>query len=204
MSDSTDLSAAVYSRFTAVNGEHPMTPADDAYVTKHFITLDDLCSAHGETPDEVRRRMLAGQLPLPGYIRSDGTEMVPPDYFDLADQAGGIEALPGWFQGHWSDRQHAAEEWRSYLNGHYVCLHDVTPLTMRRKDELTAAIKNALAEPEPDSAGWLSRLHQRVDELDELMLEFADYDRLRVGGPVSRDIFIDDVRAKYPRSTYRP
>lgn len=31
------------------------------------------------------------------------------------------------------------------------------------------------------------------------MLEFAHYDRLRAGGPVSRDIYIDDVRAKYPR-----
>lgn len=53
-------------------------------------------------------------------MRSDGTEMVPPDYFDLADQAGGTEALPGWFQGHWSDHQQAAEEWRAYLNGLYV------------------------------------------------------------------------------------
>lgn len=200
MSGSADLAAAVNARFKAVNGgEHPMTPADDVYVNKHFSTLDDLCSARGESPDEVRRRMVDGQLPLPGYIRSDGAEMVPHDYFDLVDQAGGIEGLPDWFQGHWSDPQRAVEEWRAYLNGHYVCLRETTPLTMQRKDELVAAIGHALAEPEPDSASWLSLLHQLVDELDELTLEFASYDRLRVGGPVSRDTFIDDVRAKYPK-----
>lgn len=198
------LHAAVQARFTAVNGAHPMTVADDAYVTKHFVSLDELCSNRQETPAEVRERMLADQLPLPGYIRSDGTQMVPPDYFRLVDEAGGVEALPRWFQEHWPDQQRAAEEWRAYLDGQYVCLHEVTPAAIQRKDEVSDAIRRALAEPEPDSPGWLSHLHELVDELAELTLEFTGYDRLRAGGPVSRDTLVDDVRAKYPRSGVNP
>jgi hypothetical protein len=176
-----------------------MTAADDAYVTKHFVRLDDLCAARAETPDEIRRRMLAGQLPLPSYIRSDQSEMVPRDYFLLADGAGGVERLPGWFQGHWNDRELAAQEWRSYLDGQYVCLRDVTPQAMQRKDEVSAAIKHALDQPEAGSRAWLTRLHELIDELDELTLDFTGYDHFRFGGPVSRDTLINDVRAQYPR-----
>ena len=33
----TDGTQAVRDRFVAVNGDHPMTPADDAYVREHFV-----------------------------------------------------------------------------------------------------------------------------------------------------------------------
>jgi hypothetical protein len=47
---------------------------------------------------------------------------------------------------------------------------------------------------------WLAELHALVDELDALEPPFAPYDRLRFGGPISRDTLIDDVRARFPRT----
>jgi hypothetical protein len=195
----TNLAAAVSARFRAINGDHPMTEADDAYVNRTHITLDELCADRTETADDVRADMLAERLPLPSYLRTDGTEMVPTDYFRLADEAGGVEPLPTWFARHWTDSTHAAAEWRAYVDGQYVCLRAVTPAAMHRKDDLADAITDHLAHQQ-DTREWLDRLHTLVDELDALLAEFTGYDRLRFGGPVSRDRFVDDIRAAYPRS----
>jgi hypothetical protein len=199
VSTAPDLSAQVVARYVEINGRHPMTAEDDAYVDRHYRTLEALCADRAETPDEVRAEMLAGRLPLPGYLRSDGTPMFPADYFRLVDDAGGVDRLATWFHRHWSDADHAAEEWDSYLSGQYVCLSETTPGLMRRKDELAAEIRSALAVPEPGSDEWLDHLHALVDELDAQTVEFTAYDRLRFGGPVSRDSLITDVRAAHPR-----
>ncbi|HEX4832283.1 MAG TPA: DUF6058 family natural product biosynthesis protein [Trebonia sp.] len=124
--------------------------------------------------------------------------MVPADYFQLADKAGGVELLPAWFKQHWTDPQRGDEEWNFYLSGQYVCLGEVTPAAIVRKDDLSDGIKNALATSRPQSPEWLGALHALVDELDGITMEFTDYDRLRFNGPVSRDTLINDVRAQYP------
>ncbi|MET9330180.1 DUF6058 family natural product biosynthesis protein [Streptomyces cellulosae] len=191
----TDLKLKLAERFREVNGDHPMTAADDAYVTTQFVVLEELCAAQGHHPDAVRRLMLDGRLPLPGYLRSDGAEMVPADLFALADEAGGVDLLEAWFTAHWADPVTGKAEWNAYLSGQYVCLHSVTPATIRRKDRLTAAIGAALDDPDTDSA----HLHALVDELDALEPAFTAYDRLRFGGPTSRDTCIDAVRARFPR-----
>lgn len=196
-STAMDLSRRVVAKFFEVNGVHMMTPADDAYVDRYCQTVDVACANRLESPDEVRSHMLAGRLPIPSYLRSDGLEMLPSDYFRLADEAGGVDDLESWFLRHWSDQEHAVAEWHFYLNGQYVCLRSTTPLLMQRKDELTADIEAALARPEPGSAAWLDRLRFLVNELDELTVEFTAYDRLRFGGPVSRDTLINDVRTAY-------
>lgn len=197
--DPMSSAALVAARFLEVNGDHPMTGADDAYVDSHYVDLTVLCRSRAETADEVRDHMLAGRLPLPGYLRSDGAEMVPPNYFELTDAAGGIDELAEWFMAHWPDRDRAIDEWRAYLEGHYVCLRSPTPLTMLRKDELIAEIRRVLDNQGSDSLEWLNRLHTLADELDNVLAGFTGYDRLRFGGPISRDIYIDDVRAKYRR-----
>ncbi|MFD4910849.1 DUF6058 family natural product biosynthesis protein [Kitasatospora purpeofusca] len=194
-------------RYLDVNGEHPMTEADDAYVDRHFAPLEPLCARHGRDPDEVRGHMLAGRLPLPGYLRSDGTEMVAPDLLELVDEAGGLAKLPDWFRGHWADREEGAEEYESYLSGQNVCLHRLHPVTMRRKAELVRGIAEALGRPadgpsdrptDLSALADLSALHALVDELDDLEPPFTAYDRLRFGGPVSRDTCIDAVRRDHP------
>lgn len=193
------LKQRLASRFREVNGGHPMTPADDAYVTAQFVALDDLCAAHGRDPDETRRLMLAQRLPLPAYLRSDGAEMVPADLFALAEQAGGIDRLQTWFTAHWADPAVGRQEWDSYLSGQYVCLRSVTPASIQRKDYLTAAISAAPNEPDAGSAQWSTRLHALIDELDALEPAFTPYDRLRFGSPTSRDTCIDAMRARFPR-----
>ncbi|MFC8508676.1 DUF6058 family natural product biosynthesis protein [Streptomyces sp. NPDC057411] len=176
-----------------------MTTADDAYVSAQFTPLEELCAVLGRDADEARRQMLDGLLPLPGYLRSDGAEMVPHDLFALSAAAGGAERLRAWFVAHWEDASEGAEEWAAYLSGRYVCLHRVAPDTIRRKGALTAAIAAAVAAPRPDSPEWAASLHALVDELDGLEPDFAPYDRLRFGGPTSRDVWVDAVRARWAR-----
>lgn len=191
------LKRSVAQRFRQVNGDHPMTAADDAYVNEQFVVLDELCAARGCDADDVRRLMLDRRLPLPGYLRSDGAEMVPADLFALADAAGGTDALEAWFTGHWAEPSVGAAEWDAYLSGRYVCLRSVSPATIRRKDELVAAVGVALAGLDADAAGdAVARLTALVDELDALEPAFTAYDRLRFGGPTSRDTCIDAVRAR--------
>lgn len=194
-----DLKRRLAERFREVNGDHPMTGADDAYVSAQFVRLEELCADHGHAADAVRELMLQRRLPLPGYLRSDGAEMVPADLFSLADEAGGVDRLEAWFTAHWSDPATGAAEWDAYLSGRYVCLHSVTPAAIQRKDQLTAAISAATAEPDPGSARWYERLHALVDELDAMEPAFTAYDRLRFGGPTSRDTSITAVRARFPR-----
>ncbi|MEU8575134.1 DUF6058 family natural product biosynthesis protein [Streptomyces asoensis] len=195
----TDLVRQLAGRFREVNGVHPMTEDDDAYVSAQFAVLEQVCARHGRDPDAVRRLMLERRLPLPGYLRSDGAEMVPADLFALADEAGGVERLEAWFTAHWADAAEGRAEWDAYLSGQYVCLHSVTPATIRRKDHLTGAITAAVNEPDAGSARWSERLHALVDELDALEPAFTGYDRLRFGGPTSRDRCVDAVRDRFPR-----
>ncbi|MEU0578497.1 DUF6058 family natural product biosynthesis protein [Streptomyces griseoincarnatus] len=195
----TDLKQQLAQRFREVNGDHPMTDADDAYVSAQFVVLEELCAVRGRDADAVRRLMLDGRLPLPGYLRSDGAEMVPADLFALADEAGGVDLLEAWFTAHWADPATGKAEWEAYLSGQYVCLHAVTPATIRRKDQLTAAIGAGVDEPDAGSVRWSGRLHALVDELDALEPAFTAYDRLRFGGPTSRDTCVDAVRARFPR-----
>jgi hypothetical protein len=189
------LRARLAEKFIAINGDHVMTPADDEYVTKYYVRLEEVTA----NADELREHMIAGRLPLPGYLRSDGAEMVHADLLALVEKAGGVDELPRWFseQG-WPSPQVAVEKWRSYLSGQYVCLTSVNPSTIQLKNALIAGIDVALRDPRPESTEWMAGLHALVDELDALEPPFADYDRLRFGGPVSRDTYIDKVRADFP------
>ena len=107
------LVAAVRDRFVAVNGDHPMTDEDDAYVREHFV----------EATPAAMEQMLAGRLPLPSYVLSDGTPMVPAAHGELAEVAGGVDRLHDWFVAFWEGEPDVGEqEWAAYLSGQYVCL----------------------------------------------------------------------------------
>ena len=186
----SELNASVIERFVNINGDHPMTPADDAYVTEHYATLDEVTAGRPETADELRRHMLDGRLPMASYIRSDGAEMVHRDYLELPDKHG-LDALPELF----------GAEYASYIKGQYVCLKSVTPDNMRRKSHLVTHIEALVADAQPDDAAWCADLRSSVDELDSLEPPFTAYDRLRFEGPVSRDRCIDAVRRDFPGAT---
>jgi hypothetical protein len=196
---SKPLESAIAARFVATNGDHPMTPDDDAYVSEWFTPLEELAAQAGQTADELRQLVLSNRLPLPSYIRSDGAQMVPRDLLELPRRAGGFDRLPEYFAAQFDNPVKAVSEWDGYLAGHYVCLRSVSPENMKRKDELVSAIETQLARPQSDSSAWLEQLHNLVDELDALEPPFAPYDRLRFGGPVSRDRLINDVRERFAR-----
>ena len=117
------MSESVRRRYLEVNGDHPMTAADEVYVRTHFVSADD----------DVLALVEAGSLPLPSYYLSDGTPMVPAGVRDPISWAGGAGRLHDWFVGHWTaDEQATAEsEWGDYLSGRYVCLRDVQPVRMQ-------------------------------------------------------------------------
>jgi Family of unknown function (DUF6058) len=193
-----ELAAAVAARYHAVNGHHAMTAEDDAYASEWFVPVEELAAVASHGVDEIRRLQLANRLPLPSYIRRDGTQMVARDLLELADEAGGFDELPAWFARQWASPLDAVREWDAYLSGLYVCLRSWRPENMRRKDRLVELISKQLERPEPDDDEWLAQLHRLVDELDALEPPFAPYDRLRFGGPVSRDRLITAPRRRYP------
>jgi hypothetical protein len=195
----SDLKEAVAARFYAVNGRHPMTAADDEYARKWYVSIEELAQHAGVEASELRRLILANRLPLPSYILNDGTQMIARDLLELPRRAGGYDELPEWFAQHFKSSTDAIREWDGYLRGHYVCLRNVLPETIQRKEELVKAIKVATEEPRPNDEAWLEALHRLVDELDSLEPPFAPYDRLRFGGSVSRDTCIDAVRERFPR-----
>jgi hypothetical protein len=185
-----------------VNGEHPMAPDDDEYVRRHFVPVPDT-SEHPR--EQVLAWMADGRLPLPSYLLSDGTPMVHPDFLEPLRRVGSVDALEDWFVGHWpaDERDVAEQEWSlGYLSGQYVCLWSVTPENIRAKTEAIEAIR-AEVEAIESGLGSRDRLAEAVDRLDALEPPFTAYDEARFGGPTSRQLWIDDVRATPRRSARR-
>ena len=190
------LVAAVRDRFVAVNGDHPMTDEDDAYVREHFVAA---------TPAAMEQ-MLAGRLPLPSYVLSDGTPMVPAAHGELAEVAGGVDRLRRWFVAFWPDDPATAEaEWGHYLSGQYVCLKEVSPIRIRMKTarvaETSAAVEILRRDPhDPIGRGMIGQAIDgvlAVPGLDSLLLPMTAYDRLRFGGPTVRETWVDGPRAEF-------
>jgi RimJ/RimL family protein N-acetyltransferase len=190
------LVPAVRDRFVAVNGDHPMTDEDDAYVREHFV----------EATPAAMEQMLAGRLPLPSYVLSDGTPMVPAAHGELAEVAGGVDRLHDWFGAFWPDDPATAEaEWGHYLSGQYVCLKEVTPIRIRMKTSRVAEASEAveMLRDDPHDPTGRGLLGQAVDGvlavpgLDSLLLPMTAYDRLRFGGPTVRETWVDAPRAEF-------
>ena len=186
---------AVHDRYIAVNGDHPMTAEDDAYVREHFVPATS----------EAIALMLEGRLPLPSYVLGDGTPMVPEDHARLAEIAGGVDRLHDWFVAFWDDRATGEEEWGHYLSGQYVCLRDVTPFRMKQKTERVAEAEAAVARlrrnpHDPIGRGMLGEAVDgvlAVPGLDSLLLPMTAYDTLRFGGPTVRETWVDAPRAEF-------
>ena len=183
----------VRERYLQVNGDHPMSPEDDSYVRAHFVEVPD--------PGTTLQRMADGELPLPSYLLSDGTPMVPGDYLEPVEWAGGPERLRAWFLDHWpGEAQDTAEaEWAAYLTGRHVCLRSVTPLTIRRRNALVEQVRAAVAvlEGDPRDATARGSLGEATSQLEDLELPMTGYDRLRFGGPLSRETWIDIPRKRF-------
>jgi Family of unknown function (DUF6058) len=180
-----------------------MTAADVAYVRANYLTLNEACADRAETPEEVRRLAAEGSLPQPSYVLPDGTEMVPGDYFELAD--AGRQDFARRFLGAGGAAADLEEEWQGYLSGAYgVCLKQQSPENIVRKDRLIRTIEGLLAEPRLRDAEWGDELRVAVDDLDLIERPFAPaYDRAR-WGPSSRDRFVTAPRQRFPDVFARP
>src|SRR5438034_11519145 len=95
-----ELKNAIAARFYAVNGTHPMTADDDAYVRKWYISVEELARRAGVQPSELRRLILANRLPLPSYILTDRTQMVARARLEFSKRARGKSAPPDRFARH--------------------------------------------------------------------------------------------------------
>jgi hypothetical protein len=178
--------------------------ADLPYLNASFVPLDVLARTHRHEPAEVRRAIADRLLPQVPYVLEDGTQLVAPDYFELAHLAGSFEALPDWFARAYEEASArypaagtAAEQWEEYLGGIYaVCLRAVTPASIVAKGELMDTIERLTAEPAPEDDGWRRELTAAVDALDALEKPFAPFDRVRFGS-VSRDRCVTLVRERF-------
>ncbi|WP_223643628.1 DUF6058 family natural product biosynthesis protein [Corallococcus sp. EGB] len=191
------------------SGAGALTPADVRYITEHFVPLRTVAAGRPETPEALQALIDSGHLPRPTYTLADGTGMFPRDVLALLDAAGSPDAVRAHFDGRLSRmaarfgqalaQERLDAEWRGYLKGHYgACLRVVTPEHIFCKERLVLRLTEALAAPAPEEEAWCARLLTDVEALDALEREFAPWDRLRFGGPVSRDRLITAPRERYP------
>jgi hypothetical protein len=178
-----------------------LSEKDKAYVRSEFISLSELCGSQGRdvrtTLSEIRDRF----RPRPSYVFEDGTEFVPADYFAqeirqdrfferlrIRSEAFGYPLSLTDYKAIWND----------YLDGTYgKCLVRVSPESIVEKGYLIDRISALIAEPQASEQGWRRALGAYVDALDAIERPFCDHDRAGAGGAVSRDTFVDGVRAKF-------
>ncbi len=194
MGDDT-LIEAVRRRHREVHGDHPMTARDDAHAREHLVPATVTAMEH----------VLAGRLPLPSYVLSDGTPMVPADHAGLAAVAGGAERLHDWFVAFWDDAEAGEAAWEHYLAGDYACLREVTPVRIKQLAARVAEAEDAVGRLRRDPHDPVARgmLGEAVDGviavpgLDTLLLPTTPHDRLRAGGPTLRDRWVDAPREAF-------
>lgn len=180
--------------------------SDIRYVLAEYRTLAELCDGRAESAAEVRALIAGGRLPQAAYVLPSGEDRYPPDYFALADAAGGVDALPASFRARYlaaagsspSAPTDADEDWAGYLTGQFgVCLRSVTPESMAAKNRLIRRIERLVAAPAEAAPAWRSELRTTVDALDAIERPFTDFDRQR-WGDTSRLRHIDRVRERFP------
>jgi hypothetical protein len=179
------------------------TDADLAYFSANYLTLEELCADRAESPDDVRRLIAERRLPAPSYVLPDGTGMFPADYFRFVDEAGGPDALREHFEARHrgANGKDLDQDWAFYLDGIWgVCLRDVVPETIVRKNTLVSSLCELLVLARPREADWRQALQEQVDELDELERQFSpDFDRSdQMDRPPTRDLIINAARERYP------
>src|SRR5689334_8553789 len=179
------------------------TQADLEYLDANYVSLEEVCDGRPESPADVEALIEARRLPRPSYVLPDGAGRFPADYFRLIDEAGGVDRLREQF----AARHRAANgrdlerDWEMYLDGTWgICLKDVTPETIVRKNTLVSSLCELLVLARPRYDDWRQALREQVDELDELERQFSpDFDRSdELDRLPTRDLIIATARERYP------
>ena len=182
---------------------------DEAYIRANYLPLSEVAAARSIELEEVRRLMAERHLPQPAYLLDDGTEMVSVYHLDLLEQAGGADDLEPLFKaryraaveelGHAPSDAEVHTAWKDYLTGGYgVCLWEVTPENIARKDLLVQSLDHLLTHPRADDPSWRARVRTEIAELDRLERPGAPLDDARWGRRSSRSRLIEDPRQRYP------
>ncbi|MGZ3576101.1 MAG: DUF6058 family natural product biosynthesis protein [Vulcanimicrobiaceae bacterium] len=182
-----------------------VTAADDAaYVRANYVDIESACREAGYDLPSVNAQIARGERAGPAYVLADGTRFVPWDYFEqVTGERNFIDRVQAQtlLRGVTLDGAQLDEIWNGYLRGTYgICLRHATPENIVDKQWLIGTIESLLHEPAVEDGIWLARLHDAVDALDEIEREFCAFDRIYFGRPVSRDTYVTDVRARYPRA----
>ena len=131
-----------------------MTAADVAYVEANYLSFEEACAGRPEALEQVRAVAAAGQLPQPSYVLPDGTEMVPADYFAIAD--AGRDVFEREFLAAGGSPDEVDAEWDGYRSGAYgVCLKEQTPSP--RRSRARAAGAPASGRRSTSSTSWSGR-----------------------------------------------
>ena len=190
---------AVRDRFREIHGDHPATPADDRVLTATHEPVAD---------EQVLADMVAGRLPMPPYLLSDGTPVAPRDHLDPVAWAGGVDGLHDWFVHYWpEDRRDDAERaWEDWMAGRSGWLTPDTPRTVRRVERAQAQAREAVSLLEADPSDLVARgsLEEAVELLDRLLLPSTDHDRSRLGGSTPREEWVDGLRRDHLTRTPPP
>ncbi|MGL5809638.1 MAG: ATP-binding protein [Nocardioides sp.] len=204
-------------RYRELNGSHAMSEIDDEYCRRVFVQIPDEADYPAA---RIRELMIAGSLPLPTYVLSDGTPMVHEDYLVPVRSAGGPDALEAWFKDHWGgeDAEVADEVWREYMGGRLASLRSSAPETIRERDQLVDEIRETAVEiaedgvadvdgleaagvdmsgSEAEEESAKARLRRSVDALDDLLTPMTGYDRPRFGVPTVREEWVEMIRADH-------
>jgi hypothetical protein len=152
---------------------------------------------------EHERYVQEGTLPKATYVLPDGTAMVPPDHAQLLAEANDPHAVKALFlsrfieaSGPANEAEEAHEDW---LSGEYgACLWQTSPESIVLKGALMQAVTALIAHPEPGQPRWERALRCAVNALDVVVRPFADHDRSRWKGPLSRDRLVTGVKVRYP------
>jgi Family of unknown function (DUF6058) len=180
-----------------------LTEADVNYICANYRTLEELCEGRPEPAYNVQKLIEARRLPQPSYVLPDGTGMFPADYFRLVDEAGGVDGL----REHFAARHRAVDgkdldrDWEMYLDGIWgICLCDVAPETIVRKNTLVSSLCELLVLARPRYEDWQHALREQVEELDALERAFSpDFDRGdQMDRLPTRDLIIKAARERYP------
>jgi hypothetical protein len=216
----------------------PLSERDLRYIRTRFVPLRRISAKSGLLERDLRAWRTAGRFPLPAYVTPEGTEWYPPALGPLVRRclslhvdlrslfvrefttalAGLRLAEPALHQSFLQDveavgrddRAVAESYWEVYRGGLYgVCLRVPWVPGIVQKGRLMLAIDELTREARPEDPTWGRRLRKLVESMDSTEMPFAEWDRVRFGGPVSRDRYVTEMRRRFPaafgrRSVARP
>jgi DNA-binding transcriptional MerR regulator len=203
-----------------------LSPQDQRYIRSVFVTLEVIAFRCGVSPSEIRDWQQRSLFPAPTYVTADGVEWYSPRYSFVVRRARSRridfrtlfleefraalaqlredepESYRKIIQGatgeQRTDHGTACRYWEEFLSGKYgACLRVPWVACIIRKEYLINRIDSLLRRPKPANHEWARQLRRVVDSLDRLELPFAEWDRIRFGGKVTRDIYIADVRKRF-------